>query len=78
MSNTTYVHTITGRTFTATRPGSFGAGSVDGRWDTEDHGTIWPGDTTHTGDPLWTVVIPLQRDGNREGRWTSLTERNGR
>lgn len=48
-----HIHTGTGRTFTATSEGSFGAASVDGRWDTGEAGTIWPGETFADGSLVW-------------------------
>lgn len=51
---TTYTHTLSGRSFTATDGEStYGAAAVDGHWDSGEAGTIWPAETLSDGRPLW-------------------------
>lgn len=53
---TTFTHTLSGRSFTAEAAGSFGAASVDGRWDSGETGTIWPGETLRDGSLVWVAA----------------------
>jgi hypothetical protein len=55
MITTTYTHRLSGRRFTATGTGRFGAASVDGIWDTGETGTIWPAET-FAGVPVWSTL----------------------
>lgn len=53
MAPITFVHALSGRSFTATEEGAYGAASLAGRWDSGEAGVIWPTETLVDGTRLW-------------------------
>lgn len=53
---TTFLHTLTGRTFVAQGVGAYGAASAAGQWDSGERGTIFPTDTLADGRPVWVAT----------------------
>ena len=57
MVTTTYVHTLSGRTFTANPgDGTYGPTSRDGVWGDGTAGVIWPNEPLKDGRTCWTEV----------------------